>query len=346
MSDMLDRSLRNRYSRQVMFPAIGEEGQARLLRSRAVIIGCGALGCSIATLLVRAGVGNIRLVDRDFIELHNLQRQTLFDEDDIAARLPKAVAAERHLRKVNSSIEIEGVVADVNYSNIEAYCKDADAILDGLDNFETRFLINDAALKLKLPWVYGGVAGSTGMTMTIVPGKSPCFRCVFPRLPELDEVPNCETAGIVGSVPNIIGALEATEAMKLLVGAELNRKATMVDVWDMAFYSLTIRQRDDCPACQGTYEFLGKRFEVKTTPLCGQSRAVQVVDTRLQSVNLGEIAASLQDVSDVSKNEFMLRFKVDKHEITAFPDGRAIIGNTNDESLAKELYRRYIERLN
>jgi len=213
---MIDRRLRDRYSRQTMFPGIGESGQEKLAGSRVVIIGCGALGCNIATFLVRAGVGSIRIIDRDFIEYHNLQRQVLFDEQDIKAQLPKAIAAERHLRAANSSVEIEGTVADVNYTNIERLCCGADVILDGLDNFETRFLINDVALKHRIPWIYGGAIASNGMTTTIIPGETPCFRCFSSSLPEPGTTPTCETAGVVGTAPAIIGALQATEAIKIL----------------------------------------------------------------------------------------------------------------------------------
>src|SRR4030042_1329758 len=171
---------RDRYSRQTVFPGIGEDGQNKLNNGCVVIIGCGALGCNIANFLVRAGVGKVRIIDRDFIEYHNLHRQVLFNEDDIRSRLPKAIAAERHLKKVNSTIAVEGIIADVNYTNIERFCRGADVILDGLDNLETRFLINDVALKQKIPWVYGGAVASNGMTMTVIPGKTPCLSCVFP----------------------------------------------------------------------------------------------------------------------------------------------------------------------
>ena len=341
---MLDRSLRDRYSRQTMFPGIGEEGQIKLNSGSVVIIGCGALGCNIAAFLVRAGVGKIRIVDRDFIEYHNLQRQVLFDEDDIRAELPKAIAAERHLRKVNSSVEIEGIVADANYTNIEKLCRGSDVILDGLDNFETRFLINDVALKHKIPWVYGGAIASNGMTMTIIPDETPCFMCISPILPNPGTAPTCETAGIVGTAPAVIGSLQATEAMKILVGAEeINRGLIIVDVWKGDFDHLKIEPRVDCPACHGKYEFLEERFVLKSTPLCGQSRAVQVVNTRVREIALDELAARLKKVGDVSYNEYMLRFTAGDHEMIVFPDGRAIIKNTVDESLARKLYKEYAE---
>jgi molybdopterin/thiamine biosynthesis adenylyltransferase len=343
---MIERHLRNRYSRQAMFPAIGEEGQAKLGRGSVVIIGCGALGTNIANLLVRAGVGKARIVDRDFIEPHNLQRQVLFDEEDIKAGLPKAIAAQRHLRKVNSSVEIEAIVADANYTNIEGFCSGADVILDGLDNFETRLLINDVALKHKIPWVYGGVIASQGMTMTVIPGRPPCLRCISPVLPDPETTPTCETAGIVGTVPAIIGALQATEAIKILVSAKANRELITVDVWKGSFHSLPVARRQDCPACQGRYDFLNDRFTIKTTSFCGQSRAVQVVNTKITRIALDKLAARLKGACKVIYNQFGLHFSVDGKEIIVFPDGRAIIKNTVDESLAKELYAQYVGNLN
>ncbi len=343
---MIDRSLRNRYSRQTMFPGIGEEGQAKLLSSSAVIIGCGALGSNIATFLVRAGVGKIKIVDRDFIEYHNLQRQVLFDEDDIRAQLPKAIAAERRLRKINSTVRVRGIVTDINYTNIEELCCGADVILDGLDNFETRLLINDVALKHKIPWIYGGAIASTGMTMTIIPGETPCFRCISPILPPTGTTATCETAGIVGTVPAIIGSIQATEAMKILMGKEeINRELILIDVWEVAFNHMQIMPRDNCPACEGKYEFLDRRFTVQATSLCGQNRAVQVVDTRVKAIVLDKLAARLKDLDNINQNEYMLNFRVDDREIVVFADGRAIIKNTIDESEAKELYNKYVREM-
>lgn len=345
-TSMVSRHLRDRYSRQTMFPGIGEAGQAKLSRSSAVIIGCGALGSNIATFLVRAGVGKVRIVDRDFIEYHNLQRQVLFDEDDIKADLPKAIAAERHLKKVNSSVEIEGIVADANYTNIEGFCHGADVILDGLDNFETRFLVNDTALKLKIPWVYGGAIASSGMTMTIIPGEPPCLRCISPVLPPPDASLTCETAGVVGTAPAVIASLQATEAIKILVGAEkIKRELIVIDVWEGTFHNLKVEPRPGCPACRGQYEFLETKFALRTVSLCGQSRAVQVVNTRVSEIALDGLARRLSKIGNVSCNEFMLRFTAGDDEIVVFPDGRAIIKNTIDESQARALYSKYVSDL-
>jgi len=330
-----------------MFPGIGEEGQAKLLSSCAVIIGCGALGSNIAAFLARAGVGKIKIIDRDFIECHNLQRQSLFDEDNIRDQLPKAIAAERYLRKVNSTVRIHGIVTDINYTNIEEICCGADVILDGLDNVETRLLINDVALKHKIPWVYGGAIASNGMTMTIIPGETPCFRCISPILSPTEATATCETAGIVGTVPAIIGSIQATEAMKILMGKEeINRELILIDVWKWSFDHMRVSPRDNCPACGGRYEFLDRRFTVKTTSLCGQSRAVQVLDTRVEAIDLDKLAARLgKNVINISQNNFMLSFHAGDHEIVAFPDGRAIIKNTIDELQAKALYNKYVREM-
>jgi molybdopterin-synthase adenylyltransferase len=334
---------RDRYSRQVMFHGIGEEGQQKLGRSSVVIIGCGALGCNIANLLVRAGVGKVRIVDRDFVEYHNLQRQTLFDENDVKNQLPKAIAARKHLRDINSLIEIEAIVADVNFSNAEKYCSGMDVILDGLDNLGTRYLINDVSLKLHVPYIYGGVISSFGMTMTIIPGVSPCFRCVFPNPPPPRTMPTCETDGVLGPAISALSALEATEAIKILVGSDsINRDLITMDVWDISFERFPIVKREGCPTCGGRYEFLEDKPGVIMTSLCGQSRAVQVVDTTSKGISLDALAARLTDVPNVKSNEYMLRFDVDDYSITVFPDGRAIIKNTLDESAAEQLYRKYI----
>ncbi|MCL0078875.1 ThiF family adenylyltransferase [Dehalococcoidia bacterium] len=332
----------DRYSRQIIFPGIGEEGQKRLGHSCVVIIGCGALGTIISTPLVRAGVGKVRIIDRDFIEYHNLQRQVLFDEDDIRNGLPKAIAAERHLKRVNSSVEIEGIVADVNHTNIERFVRDAGIILDELDNFETRLLINDVSLKHKTPWVYGGAISSFGMTTTIIPHETPCFRCFTPASIGRGTVQTCDTAGVISPIPFIIGSLQTAEAMKILVGAEeINRQLICIDVWTGSFDRLETTPRSDCPACQGRYEFPDGRFGVRTTSLCGQN-SVQVLNPKIDRLSFEELETRLKMVGEVIYNEFMLHFDVDGREMVIFPDGRAIVKNTADESLARGLYAKYI----
>ncbi len=332
----------DRYSRQTLFPAIGVEGQRKLGNSSVAVIGCGALGTVIATSLVRAGVGKVRIIDRDFIEYHNLQRQVIFDEEDIKAQLPKAIAAERHLKKVNSLVEIEGVVTDVNYTNIERLVAGADLILDGLDNFETRLLINDVSLKHKIPWVYGGAIAASGMTMNIIPGETPCFRCLQGSSSGRGIALTCDTAGVISPAPFIIGSLQTAEAMKILIGAqEINRQLIVIDVWRGKFSRFDIGRGADCPACGGEYEFLEARFGTRTTSLCGQN-AVQVLNPETTGLSLEGLATRLSPLGEVSYNEFMLRFVVDSREMFVFPDGRAIVKDTNDEALARGLYAKYI----
>ena len=301
-----------------------------------------SIGTVIATILVRAGVGKVRIIDRDFIEYHNLQRQVLFDEEDIKNELPKAVAAERHLRKVNSAIEIEGIVADVNFTNIEKLVRGADIILDGLDNLETRFLINDAALKLKIPWVYGGAISSFGMTMNIIPDKTPCLRCIHGNASSPSISLTCDTAGVVAPAPFITASIQSAEAMKILIGDEhITQDLISIDVWTEEIKRFKIKRRPDCPACGGKYEFLDAKFGTKTTSLCGQN-AVQVLNPGIKHVSFEQLESQLKNVGKVSHNEFMLDFQVDSREMVVFPDGRAIVKNTADESLARGLYAKYI----
>lgn len=246
-----------RYSRQTGFPGLGTKGQARLAKSFAVIVGCGALGSVTATILVRAGVGRVRIIDPDFVEYHNLHRQAIFNEDDVRNRRPKASAAERYLKQVNSSVEIEGVAAGVNRENIEGLVRNADIILDGLDNFETRFLLNDVSLKYKIPWIYGGVTGSSGMTMNIIPGRSACLRCLYPEIPSPARLRTRHTAGVISPAPFVIGSLQATEAMKILVNAgEINRQLVSIDVWKNKHRHIEVARRTGCRSCEGVYEFL------------------------------------------------------------------------------------------
>lgn len=336
------RNMLDRYSSQILFPALGEEGQKRLGSSSVVIIGCGGLGATVATLLVRAGIGRVKIIDRDFIEYHNLHRQVLFDEDDINNGLPKAIAAERHLKRINSSIEIEGIVADVNHTNVERLISGADLILDGLDNFEGRFLINDVCLKHEIPWVYGAAISSLGMTMNVIPHQTPCFRCLAFTIPNPKVIQTCDTVGVINPVPFIIGSLESVEAMKILSGTKkINRDLIFIDVWQGSFQHLKTSRRRDCPACRGEYQFLEGEPGLKVTSLCGQD-AVQVLSPEVGEVSLEKLAARLRQAGKVTLNEFMIRFKVDDREMVIFPDGRAIIKDTNDESFARGLYTKYI----
>ena len=336
-----------RYSRQVRFPPIGEAGQRALLASRVTLCGCGALGTVLANHLVRAGVGFVRIIDRDFIETHNLQRQILFDEQDVRDNLPKAEAAARKLRIINSTTAIEPVVTDIDHTNVLDLVADADLILDGTDNFETRYLINDAAIKLGKPWVYGGVIGSEGQTMTIVPGKTPCLRCLIETAPPPGMTPTCETAGVLGPAVAVIASFEAIEAIKLLSGATdaLNKELIMVDVWDWSFRRLKVAGllgKVDCPCCQRReFEWLDGALGSHTTTLCGRN-AVQVANRRATPLDFAELAMRLAPLGDVRHNAYMLRFATEGHEFTVFPDGRAIIKGTNDIAKARTLYAQFV----
>ncbi len=337
----------DRYSRQIRFPQLGEAGQRALCESRVSLCGCGALGTVLANHLARAGVGSIRIIDRDFIETHNLQRQILFDEEDVALNLPKAEAAARKIRAINSTVRVEPVVTDIDHTNIIDLVGDADLILDGTDNFETRYLINDAAVKLDKPWIYGGVIGSEGQTMTIVPGKTPCLRCLIETAPPPGMTPTCETAGVLGPAVAVIASFEAIEAIKLLSGAHdaLNAHLIMVDVWDWTFRQLKVAGllgKVDCPCCvQRRFEWLDGAMGSHTTTLCGRN-AVQVAVRRAESLNFPELAARLEGLGSVRHNAFMLRFSTDLYEFTVFPDGRAIIKGTNDIAKARTLYAQYV----
>jgi adenylyltransferase/sulfurtransferase len=254
MTEQLDR-----YVRQTAFPGIGESGQHKLLDSSVAVVGCGGLGTHIADTLARAGVGRLKLVDRDYVELNNLQRQLLFDQRDVAEASPKALAAARRLENINSQVKIESLVAEVSKENVEDIIGDVDLVLDGCDNFETRYLINDACVKHDIPWIYGGAVASYGMTMNIIPHQTACLRCVFPERPEAATIVTCATAGILASIVAIIAALQCSEALKLLTGqGNLNEGLTHVDVWENSFEVFSVeRQEDDCPACgKGRYEYL------------------------------------------------------------------------------------------
>jgi molybdopterin-synthase adenylyltransferase len=336
-----------RYSRQVRFGGIGEEGQRRLLQSRVTLVGCGALGTVLANALVRSGVGHLRLIDRDFIETNNLQRQILFDEDDVAANLPKAEAAARKLRRINSGVEVEPVVVDVDRTNILDVVGDADVILDGSDNFEVRYVINDAAVKLNKPWVYGGCIGSYGQSMTILPGETPCLRCVFEAAPNPGEAGTCETAGVLAPIVNIVASIQAAEALKLLAGKRdaINRELIYIDVWDNTTRRIKIAGllgKVDCPCCQRKqFEWLDGSHGAQTTSLCGRN-AVQVSHRVAGKLDFESMARELAALGKVNFNKFLLKFDVDGYQFTVFPDGRAIIKGTNDPDKAKTLYAKYV----
>ncbi|HXF62818.1 MAG TPA: ThiF family adenylyltransferase [Caldilineaceae bacterium] len=344
-----------RYHRQIIFPDFGIESQRRLLNATVVIVGCGATGAALSNLLVRAGVGRVRIIDRDFIELNNLQRQVLFDEADIAANLPKAEAAARKLRQVNRDVTVEGVVADVNPGNVLALLEDADVVLDGTDNFSTRFLLNDACLTLGKPWVYTGVIASYGMTATLIPdgaverlpghrAATACLRCLIQEVPAPGATPTCDTAGVIGPAVALLSAVAAAEAMKLLTGrGTLNPGVIHMDLWSHDYERFTAPRRPGCPACgEHRFEFLNAEMGAATTSLCGRN-AVQVTVAGSRPLDLAALARQLAPVAGrVTYNDYLLRAHIGEHEFTVFPDNRAIIKGTEDEDLAKSLYARYI----
>jgi adenylyltransferase/sulfurtransferase len=337
----------DRYSRQRLFAPIGEAGQARLANSKVVVIGCGALGAMQAETLARAGVGNLTLVDRDFVEASNLQRQIMFEEADAREHLPKAVAAARRISRVNSDIRVEAIVADVNFENIEDFIAGADLVMDGTDNFETRYLINDACVKTATPWIYGAAVGSYGLTMTIIPGETPCLRCVLEALPEPGSGPTCDTAGVILPIIAVIASIQCAEAMKLLTDQRdhLHGSLIRIDVWDLQINRLHLSgygDRDACPACgKREFGFLKGAGRQVTTTLCGRN-AVQIGRSGTSRVDFAQLAERLRPAGDVAYNDFLLRFRVDGYDITVFRDARSIIRGTDDPAIARGLFARYI----
>ncbi len=333
-----------RYLRQTIFAPLGVEGQEKLLAARVLVVGCGATGSVIANTLTRAGVGSLTIADRDFIELNNLQRQILYDEEDIANGLPKAVAAANKLRKINSSISITPLVADINAENIEDLARDVDLVLDGTDNFETRYLVNDACVKLGRPWIYGGAVGSYGASMTIIPHETACFRCVFTNAPAPGTLATCDTAGIIAPAVTVIGSIVSAEAIKLLSKrGPRNPGLLHVDLWENTFESFNVTRRPDCPTCgEGEYEFLEEaQGGTVTAHLCGRN-AVQVRAGHGQAINLAALTERLNQVGKATLNEYLVQFVVDPYQMTIFGDGRAIIKGTEDETVAKSLYSKYV----
>lgn len=336
----------DRYSRQIRFSPIGSEGQKKLQNSQITIIGCGALGSVLAETLTRAGVGRIHLVDRDYIELSNLQRQMLFDEDDIAANLPKAEAAARKLGRINSEIEIVPFVADANHESIEIFTEGSDLILDGTDNLLTRYLINDVAIKHNLPWIYGACQGATAMTATFTAGGKPCLRCLFDTPPDPGQLETCETAGIIGPVVSIVAGFQATEAIKILSGnlETLNPALITIEAWRNHIHQMSLANlKKGCICCrEKNFEFLSGKSSLSTVALCGRN-AVQIrPKSKGQKFDLARIADRLAGMSKLEQSEFMLRFTIDDYQLTIFPDARTIIKGTEEKDIARALYAKYI----
>ena len=333
---------RERYSRQILFAEIGERGQEKLLSSKAVIVGCGALGSMHAIALARSGVGRLTIIDRDYVDESNLQRQFLFEESDAAEAIPKAVAAERRLHRINSAIDVRSVVADLNPSNAEELLADAGVIMDGTDNFETRYLINDVAVSRGVPWIYGAAVASYGIEMPVIPGRTACLRCVYPD-PPAGTQPTCDTGGVLNSITAAIAALQVADAVKILSGRcdRVIPRITRMDLWDGAIRQTDQPDRDpDCPACaRRDFVYLNgeKRAPIS---LCGRN-AVQI-HVAARHIDLNELKRRLAALGEIRANEFALRFAQPPLEMTVFADGRAIVKGTTDPAVARNFYARYV----
>ncbi|MGI8467535.1 MAG: ThiF family adenylyltransferase [Pyrinomonadaceae bacterium] len=337
--------INERYSRQILFREIGQAGQEKLLRSRVCLIGCGALGASHAEMLARAGVGRLRIVDRDFVEFTNLQRQTLFSESNAKERLPKTVAAQKRIAQINSEIGVESIVADVNNSNVESLIKDCDLVLDGTDNFQVRYLINDACVKNKTTWIYGAAVSSYGATMTIFPHKTPCLRGIFEEMPDAGSAPTCDTAGVIMPIIATVSAVQVTETLKILTGSKdkLHKSLMQLDVWQNDWRKIKLgKPNPDCETCgKGNYEFLSAESREFSAVLCGRD-AVQISPPKPVNLDLQMLAERLKSFADVKQNEYLLRLNVEDFELTIFRDARAIIRGTDDVSTARAIYAKYI----
>jgi molybdopterin-synthase adenylyltransferase len=337
--------LDDRYSRQRRFAPIGDAGQERLAAARVLVIGLGALGTVVADQIVRSGVGYVRLVDRDFVELSNLQRQSLFDEDDIQNNLPKAVASEKKLRRVNSSVQIDARVDDINPSNIEDYIADVDLVLDALDNFETRFVVNDACAKHRKPWIYTGAVGSYGLVMPVLPGTTPCLRCLMGSLPAPGTSPTCETAGVIAPITHAIASIQVAEALKFLTGnldpAEI--RLTSYEIWMHRFQRINVGREAmaTCPVCsEEKFEYLNGN-PLRSITLCGRN-AVQLIPGVKGDLDFAELSKSIAAFGAVQFNDFLLKCSSPPYEITLFKDGRAIVKGTEEAGLARSVYSKMV----
>ena len=341
-------SSEERYARQMRFRPFGPEGQERLSRGFAVVVGMGALGCVIANLLVRAGIGRIRLIDRDIVTWSNLHRQSLYTEADAEAGLPKAEAAAERLRAFNRLVDIEAAAVHLNSRNAEKLLADADLIIDGTDHFGVRYLINDAAVRYGIPWIYGGAVGASGMTMTIVPGRTPCYRCLFPSPPPPGAADTCETAGILPAIVDVIGSLQAMEAIKLLAGREEHLHGALIhaDLWNTSFTKMKTAgaRRDDCPCCGlRRFEYLEAAIgEASETVLCGRE-TVQITPAVPLGLDLDELAERLKGAGLIERNPWLLRLTTeDGITLVLFPDGRTLVQGTGDPERARRIYERIL----
>jgi adenylyltransferase/sulfurtransferase len=337
--------MNERYSRQILFNEIGRIGQEQLLASRVLIVGCGALGASHAEMLARAGVGKLRIVDRDFVEFTNLQRQTLFKESDAAERLPKSIAARSRIGEINSETEVDAIIADVNNSNVEELINGCDIVLDGTDNFQVRYLLNDACVKHGQAWIYGAAVSSYGTTMTIIPHETPCLRCVFSEMPDAGSSPTCDTAGVIMPIIAMVSATQVSETIKLLVGdrAALHGSLMQFDVWANDRQRIKLGPPDpECKACgQGAYEYLDADAQGSAAVLCGRN-AVQIAPAATVHLDLSALAARLRKLGNVKQNAYLVRFELGDSEMTVFSDGRAIVRGTDDPASARSWYAKYV----
>jgi molybdopterin/thiamine biosynthesis adenylyltransferase len=347
MKSHFGKEEQERYTRQSAFHGIGKAGQEKLAKSRIMILGCGGLGSASASILARAGIGFLKLVDRDFLELNNLQRQILYEEHDVKEGLPKVIAAQRQIERINSTVHVEPIISDVNRFNIEALIADVDLVIDAADNFETRFLLNDACVKHNRTWIYGAAIESFGLSMNIIPGKTACLRCVMDNVPQPGSVPTCETVGILGSIVLIIASIQCGEAIKIVLDKqnEISRDLVSIDIWNKSYQSITIEKekiQNNCPVCnQRWFEFLeGKQGSAFTT-LCGRN-AVQILPYKETSLDLAKLAINLSGLGVVKVNEFLIRFEIEGYEISIFPDSRAIVKGTTDAGIARSLYSKYV----
>jgi len=332
---------RDRYSRQILFPPIGAEGQEHLLASHAVIVGCGALGSFHAAALARAGVGRLTIIDRDYVEPSNLHRQWLFEESDAAAALPKAAAAQRRLALINSGIQVSGIVTDLTPTNAEDLLATADVILDGTDNFDTRYLINDFAISRSIPWIYGAAVGSYGLAMPVLPGRTACLRCIYPAQPTGAQ-PTCETAGVLNVIISAVASVQIADALKILTGnvAAVHPRITTIDLWSGGIRQIEMPSPDpECPTCaKHEFPYLEESARAPIT-MCGRN-AVQIHEPR--ALDLPSLATRLAPLGEVRQNEYALRFTAPPFDLTIFPDGRAIIKGTSDPAQARALYAKYL----
>lgn len=333
-----------RYARQTVLGAIGKAGQEKLAASSVLVVGCGALGSAQAEFLARAGIGRLILADRDILEPHNLQSQLLYDEKDVLERLPKAGAAARRLRAVNSSIKIEPEITDVTAANVKELAGRADLVLDATDNFETRYLLNDAAVSAGKPWVYGGVLGSDGMVLAVHPGRGPCLRCLFEDPPEMGSVPTCSTFGVLNTAAAWVAALQVTEALKLLLGAETEDfKLHTLDIWRGTAATVAAERRAGCVCCGGRrFDFLdSKRGSSAAAVFCGRN-AVQITPERRLAPDFARLRERLKPLGEVTFNGVVLEFTSGERRLVVFPDGRVLVNGTTDTAEARSLVAKFI----